>query len=262
RVGYDFIIVTSSKSSSLELSKVLERIVSQLPGLELSYERPSELVVRNILDYSRFSIDDLVKRCYLITSEIFNNLIHFLERGRYDLIRYVETLRDRLNELYQLHTRLMIAYLRRRELGKYLKLRSPVHIYSSIAISILIKELADDLLSLVRIIARFRKKIWASPQTYELVRSVFEKLSESFDRVFNAYLSLDFDQANRMLGEQVSWRFGKELAKAGIRDRAVVELLSRLDTLCGHIYSILQEISRLTLDLFIESSSPICAVGE
>ena len=262
RIGYDFISVISSKASPSELARALEKTISGLPGFELSYEKPSELVVRNVLDYSRFSIDDLVKRCYLIASEIFNNLTHFLERGRYDLIRYVETLRDRLGELCQLHTRLMMAYLRRRELGRHLKLRSPAHIYSSIAIPILIKGLADNLLSLVRVVARFRRKLWASPQTYEFVRKVLERLSDSFDKAFNAYLSLDFDQANRMLGEQVSWGFGEELAKMGIKDKALVEFLSRLDTLCGQIHSILREISQLALDLFVESSSPVCAVGE
>ena len=262
RVGYDSVSITTSRAPVSEMAGALEKIVSGLPGFELSYEKPSELAVRNVLDYSRFSADDLVKRCYLIASEILNNLTHLLERGRYDIIRYVETLRDRLNELCQLHTRLMVAYLRRRELGRYLKLRSPAHVYSSIAIPILIKGLADGLLSLVEIVARFRRKIWASPRTYGLVRRTLESLSDHFDRAFNAYLSLDFDQANRILGERAESDLAEELARTDLKDKALVEFLSRLDALCRHIHSILREISQLALDLFMESDSPVCVVGE
>ena len=263
RIGYDVISISSSKTPPPEISKNLENVVSGLPGMELSHEQAPELIIRNVLDYARFPVDDLVKRCYLLASEIFNNLIQFLETGRYDLMPYTCSLGNRLKELCQLHVRLMITYLKRREIGRSLRFRSPTHIYTSIVVATLIRQLAESLLFLARIISRFRKKLWATPPVYNTVKRSLESLSQLFDQSFNAYLSLDFDQANKIVGMPEDWAaraLREELAKISPRDQVLVELLAQLEVICAKTQSTLQEIGRLALDLFMDSSSPICEV--
>ena len=265
RVGYDVIYISSSEKSIPEISKGLEDVVNALPGLEISHEKDSKLVIRNVLDYTRFSIDDLVKRCYLQASEIFNNILHFLETGRYDLIPYIESLGDRLHELSQLHTRLMITYLKRREIGRSLRFRNPTHVYSSIVIVMVIRWLVEYLIHLTRLISRFRKKIWSDSRVYDVVRSVLLELSSLLDKSFNSYLSLEFDQANKVLsisGDLLTGGFREVFMKAASKDRLFAEFLAQFEIICLNIRSLMREIAQLSLDLFIESKSPVCEIEE
>lgn len=263
RVGYDIIRINCSKSPLHELSKGLENLVEGLPGFELDQGQNSELILRNILDYSRFPADDLVKRSYILVSEMLNTFSSFLETGRYDLIPYIETLRRRVGELLQLHARLMITYFRRRELGKFLKLRNPPHIYSSIVLENLMDPLAEVLLELAKRTSLLGKKIWANSTVYNGLRRALDELSRLIDGAFNAYLSLDLEQAHSILSlskEYLAEFLREEVEEVPLKDKQLIALIAQAEAALIIIQSMVQRVTQLALDLFMESENPICEV--
>jgi phosphate uptake regulator len=263
RVGYDIIQVTCSKSPVHELSTGLEGLVEGLPGFELDKGQNSELILRNVLDYSRFPADDLIKRSYILVSEMLNTLSSFLETGRYDLIPYIETLRRRVGEFLQLHTRLMITYFRRRELGRFLKLRSPPHIYSLIILESLMDSLAEVLLELAKRVSLVGKKMWASSTTYNGLRRALDESSRLIDGAINAYLSLDPEQVHSILGlprEHLAEILREEVEEAPMKDKQLIALIAQVETALIIIQSIIQRMAQLALDLFVESENPVCEV--
>lgn len=263
RVGYDVVQVTCSKSPIHELSKSLESLIERLPGFELDQGENSELILRNVLDYSRFPADDLVKRSYIMVSEMLNTLLSFLETGRYDLIPYIETLRRRVSELLQLHARLMMTYLRRRELGKFLKLQNPPHTYSLIILENLMDSLAEVLLELAKRASILGKKIWADSTAYNGLRRVLDESSRLIDGAIKAYLSLDPEQAHSILNfpkEYLAELLRKEVKETPSKDKQLMVLVAQAEVALIIIQSIAQKIAQLALDLFMESENPVCEV--
>jgi phosphate uptake regulator len=263
RVGYDIIQVTCSKSPVHELSRGLEGLIEDLPGFELDQGQNSELVLRNVLDYSRFPADDLIKRSYILVSEMLNTLSSFLETGRYDLIPYIETLRQRVGELLQLNTRLIITYFRRRELGRSLKLRNPPHIYSLIILENLMDSLAEVLLEFAKRVSLVGKKMWASSTLYNGLRRALDESSRLIDGAVNAYLSLDLEQAHSILSlprEHLAEILREEIEEVPLKDKQLIALIAQAETALIIIQSIVQRMAQLALDLFMESENPICEV--
>jgi len=265
RVGYDLIRVSYSRISNQQFSKELRSLVERLPGFELTRGEKSELILRNVLDYSRFPVDDLIKRSYILTSEIFSDISRFLETGRYDLIPYLEILRRRVHELLQLHTRLLTAYFKRRELGRFLKLRSPSHIYSSIIMVNLVDDLAEILLRLGILVSKLRRKIWSSSTTYRGLRIMIEESSRLFDEAVNAFLSLNFEKATTLLTmpkDHLTSLLKEELKEAPPKDRQLNAFIAQAELISLSLCSIFQKIAQLALDLFMESESPICQIED
>ncbi|MCL7393703.1 MAG: AbrB/MazE/SpoVT family DNA-binding domain-containing protein [Thaumarchaeota archaeon] len=263
RVGYDIIQVTCSKSPIHELSRGLEGLIEGLPGFELDQGQNSELILRNVLDYSRFPADDLIKRSYILVSEMLNTVSSFLETGRYDLIPYIEALRRRVGELLQLHTRLMVTYFRRRELGRFLKLRNPPHIYSLILMENLMDSLAEVLLEFAKRISQVGKKVWSSSTVYNGLRRSLDESSRLVDGAVNAYLSLDLEQAYSILSlpkEHLAGILREEMEEVLLKDRELIALTAQAETAFIIIQSIVQRMAQLALDLFVESENPICEI--
>lgn len=261
RVGYDVISLSCSKVPIHELSRTLSDLIHLLPGFELNQGGSSELILQNVLDHSRFQVDDLLKRSYILASDMLNNLSEFLETGRYDLISYIETLRRRVSELLMLHARLTMAYFRRRELGRFLKLRNPPHIYSSILLENLIDQLAEALLRLGELMSSLGKRIWSSSTIYNGLRRALDEISRLIDRAIKAYLSLDLEQALYILNlprEHLTEIMKESIGDSPIRDGQLIAFVSQAEIIFSIIQSIIQRIAELALDLFMGSENPIC----
>jgi len=263
RAGYDSIRITFSRRTALEILKDLEGLLRELPGLEVTRETDAEIELRHILDYGRYPIDDLIRRSQMLLSAIFNNLIDFLETRRYELIPYVRSLRNRLRELHQLFTRLIITYLKRREIGRFLRPRSATHIHSSIVLMNIIEYLAEDLIALGEMLPKLKKKIWANPRVYHALRSLLEYASQLFDETLNAYFSLDFDRASRVLElseDELSSALDEVLKEKTPRDYEFNLFAAQASTFLRNFVRRCREISQLILDVFIELENLICKI--
>jgi hypothetical protein len=194
---------------------------------------------------------------------MLNTVSSFLETGRYDLIPYIEALRRRVGELLQLHTRLMVTYFRRRELGRFLKLRNPPHIYSLILMENLMDSLAEVLLEFAKRISQVGKKVWSSSTVYNGLRRSLDESSRLVDGAVNAYLSLDLEQAYSILSlpkEHLAGILREEMEEVLLKDRELIALTAQAETAFIIIQSIVQRMAQLALDLFVESENPICEI--
>ena len=263
RAGYDSIRITFSKRTALEILKDLEKLLHQLPGLEVTKETDSEIELQYILDYGRYPLDDLIRRSQMLLSAIFNNLIDFLETRRYELISYIRSLRNRLREIRQLFTRLIITYLKRREIGRFLRPRSATHIHSSIVLMHVIEYMAEDLITLGEMLPKLKKKIWANPRIYHGLRRLLEYSSQLFDETLNAYFSLDFDRASRVLEiseDELASALDEIVREKPSKDYEFNLFTAQASTFLRNFIRRCHEISQLILDIFIELENLICKI--
>ncbi len=261
RVGYDSIEVSFAGGAALETLKTVREVIAKgLPGFELIEETGSKIFIQNVLDQSRYPLNDLLRRIQLVASAIFNNLIEFVTTRRYELIPYIKDLRGRASEILQLHNRLLILYLKKREIGRFLKPRSAAHIYSAIVVARILNEVINDLVSFAESISKIRKKIWARPEVHRILSQLLESASRLFDDSVASYFSIDFDRAIYVLSvseDTFSTVIEETLREKIVKDLTLNRFLIQSAILLRNVTSRCHEIAQLTLDMFVESENPI-----
>lgn len=261
RAGYDSMQVSFTGRAPPEaLRAVKEVMMGGLPGLEVAEETESKLLIQNILDYSRYQLDNLLSRVHLLASTIFSNLIDFVTTRRYELIPYIGELRRRASELLQLHSRLLILYFKRREIGRVLKPKGGAHLYSAILVAHILHEIIDELVSFTEDISKVRKRIWASPEIYRVLSQLLESASKLFDDAMTSYFSINFEHAIHILGisEDVFSRVVEDaVQEKPIKDLTLNRFLVRSAIFLRSLTSRCHEIAQLTLDMFVESENPL-----
>lgn len=261
RAGYDSIEISFTKMVAPEILKSARETISEgLPGFEIVEETTSKLIIQNILDHSKYQLDELLRRIYLIASTIFSNLIDFVTTRRYELIPYIAELRKRALEILQLHSRLLISYLKRREAGRSLRPRSGAHIYSAILVAHILREVIDDLTSFTEDVSRMRKRIWAIPEIYRLLSQSLESASKLFDDAMASYFSIDFERAIYILS--ISENIFSEIIEDAMREKPVKDpalnrFLTRSATFLRDLIGKCHEVAQLILDMFVELEGPL-----
>jgi len=261
RAGYDSIEISFAGGAALETLKAVKDVIAKgLPGFELVEETGSRLFIRNVLDHSRYPLDDLLRRIQLAASAIFSNLIEFITTRRYELIPYIKDLRARAAEILQLHTRLLILYLKKREIGGFLKPKSAAHIYSSIIVARILNETINDLVAFAESISKIRKRVWARPEVHRVLSQLLETASRLLGDSMDSYFSVDFERANYVLSiseDAFSTVIEEILREKLVRDIVLNRFLIQSAILLRNITARCHEIAQLTLDMFVESENPI-----
>jgi len=265
RAGYDAIRLVFSPGSGHDLVRDLDELLRELPGLELARETDGEIELRHILDYGRYTVDDLLKRSQMLLSAIFSNLMDFLETRRYELIPYIRELSNRLGELRNLFTRLVVTYLKRREIGRFLRLRSATHLHSSIILMDVMEEVADELMDLRDSLLRLRKRIWADPRFCNTLRGLLEYGSQLLDEALNAYFTLDLDKACRVLElpeDELSSTLDEVVREKSPRDYEFNLFAARASIFLRNLMRRCRQVSQLVLDEFVEHENLVCRIEE
>jgi len=261
RVGYDLLDISCAGAPVFEILKKVDELVQKLPGFELVEESESKLLIQNVLDQSKYSLDDLMRRSQLLASAIFNNLIDFITTRRYELIPYVKSLRNKAQEIFQLLTRLTILYVKKRETGKFLKPRSAAHIYSSAILVNILSGLIDELISLGEDFSKLKKKILTSPEIHRMLGELLETALRLFDEAMNAYFSLNFEQAMHVLElpkKALSTALEEVVRLKSVKNAELLRFIIKTSIFLQDLVSKCHEVAQLTLDMFMESKSLIC----
>ncbi|MDW8021450.1 MAG: hypothetical protein RMI78_02325 [Nitrososphaerota archaeon] len=261
RAGYDSIEISFTGMATPEALKSVKKTVTEaLPGFDIIEETGSKLIIQNILDHSKYQLDDLLRRIHLITSTIFSNLMDFVTTRRYELIPYIADLRKRALEILQLHSRLLISYFKRQETGRFLKPRSGAHIYSAILVAHIFRGVIDDLTLFAEEVSKMRKRIWANPEIYRVLSYSLESASKLFDDTLTAYFSINFERATHVLSvseDVFSTVIEDAIHEKTIKDPALNRFLTRSVIFLRDLTRKCREIAQLTLDMFVELENPI-----
>lgn len=261
RAGYDSIEVTSaSKDFSGILKSIKENVTGIFPGLEIAEEGAGKIIIRSVIDHSRYQLDDLLKRVHLIASTIFNNLIDLMGTRRYELVPYIADLRERALEILQLHTRLSISYFKKHDVKRSLRPRGGAHIYSSIVAAELLHEVIDDLALFAEEISRMRKKIWEVSEVYRALSQLLELASKLFDDALTSYFSVNFDRALHILGmseDSLSKMLEEVMHEKSIKDPMLNGFLAHSTIFFRNLMRKCSKIAQLTLDMFVELENPL-----
>ena len=228
-------------------------------------DREDRISLRYVLDQSRYSLDDLMRRGQMLISAILSNLTDFLETRKYDLIPYIRDLGGRLREISQLLTRIIITHLKRREFGRFLRLRSASHVYASTVLLMILRDLLEELLSLSEALPKLKKKIWSNQEIYDVLREALRRGLQMFDDAMNTYFSLNFERANQILNiheSELSSAIEDVIKERKLKDYEVVFFAAYLSVFLRNFVRKCHEIAQLTLDIFVETENKICKIEE
>jgi len=139
----DTLRIVSSKGISAAHIEEARRIVRRLLGMGIIEETPNHLLIQCSIDVTKFPINSLIRRLYIIASTMFKEALTAFEQLNVSLARQALTREEEADMLYWLLTRLVFASQMDRKVAVKIGLEEPLHILGARAIGLLLERSAD-----------------------------------------------------------------------------------------------------------------------
>ena len=262
--GCERIEVRAAGGLNGEIVKEVSEVASRLPGFEIIERTNKSIVLQNFVDPSRFSVRGLTRRLQTMISTMFGNISDFLFSRSYEDIKSVRDLREKIHQLHELMIRLLITYLEHRDLGRRIGLRNSTEAYCMFMFSDHMLRIAEHLCSIGDDLLRFRKRIWRSEETLNLLKEFVGTASMIFEDSVNVFINTDPQRTMKILNQIfniVDHRFSRR-ELLNIRDPKDTHLIERI--LCS-LRGIMLECERIVekvFDRFVEDGGPVCMLKE
>lgn len=263
--GYDTIKIVSESGLTREQVREASKIVDRLPGLEIVEQTRRRIVAQSFIDPSKFPLEGLLKRLQVMVATMLNNLIDFMRSGDWRLLNQVGEIEEKVDQLYFLTVRLILLYLKRRELGESLGIENPTFAAGARVVIKTLEEIADNLVYISEELASMKnRESRLKAEEAERLIKFFETTYQVFEKTMKAFFSLDVKVANEVI-EEVSRVF--EVYRKGMEE--IVELDDQklirplryiLDSL-GYIAKNCKVIAEVAFNRFVRMNTPIATLN-
>ena len=260
--GYDSVKVMSSHGFRKEQLREIAETVDRLPGFEMVEQSPRRIVIQSFIDPARFPLEGLLKRLQVIVATMLNHLIDYLETGKAEYLDSIGELEQKVDELYFLILRLIITYLRRRELGELLGIDSPPYASGARVVAKTLEEIADFLMSVSRELRIMRRRsVKLDKNSAKTLRRYAEFIHLLFGKSMKSFFSVDAILANEII-EQVNEFLGGEEVMSGKLPADNLPHLQYMTWPLGYIVRNCRVIAEVTLNRFVRGSTPLCSLSK
>lgn len=141
--GRDAIRIVSAKRISDTHVEETRRIVRRLLGMGIIEETPTQILLQCSLDVTKFPINSIIRRLYIIAATMFKEALSALEHINIPLARQSMLREEEADMLYWLLTRLVFTAQLDRKVAVKIGLEEPLHILGARAIGLLLERSAD-----------------------------------------------------------------------------------------------------------------------
>jgi phosphate uptake regulator len=141
--GRDTMRIVSARGISAAHIEETRRIVRRLLGMGIIEETPNQILIQCSIDITKFPVNSLVRRLYIIASTMFKEALTALEQLNIPLAKQALSREEEADMLYWLLTRLVFISQSDRKTAVKIGLEEPLHILGARAVGLLLERSAD-----------------------------------------------------------------------------------------------------------------------
>jgi len=196
-IGHDTIQISSRRGLSKMHLDEIRKTVQRLTGISIVEQTLTYTTLQNFVDPTKFPVNGLLRRLYIITSSMLNADYRSLKERRKDLANEVLHMENEVDRIYWLVVRQLLLATRDRMIGKKLGIEHPLHIVGSRTVAKFLEEIGDCIEDIATEILRLIE-IGYDPNE-EVLRSVyefFELVEDIYSKAMKAFFQLDLKLAN------------------------------------------------------------------
>ena len=196
-IGHDTIQITSRRGLNKMHLDEIRKTVQRLTGISIVEQTLTYTTLQNFVDPTKFPVNGLLRRLYIITSSMLNAAYRSLKEKRKDLANEVLHMENEVDRIYWLVVRQLLLAIRDRMIGKKLGIEHPLHIIGSRTVAKFLEEIGDCVEDIASEILRLIE-IGYEP-TEEVLSSIygfFELIEDIYSKTMKAFFQLDLKLAN------------------------------------------------------------------
>jgi len=246
------------------------RVVKRLIGIGIVEETPTQIILQCAIDPSRFPINTVMRRLYVISSLMYKEAVQALTDYNYDLALEVMSREDEADMMYWLTVRLLLSAISDRSIAEKIGIRDPRHIAGNRVIAQRLEHMAD----LAYNIADSSKRMLECSTKDGIDKTLISKISSLNEQIYDlthkaieALLTGDVKLANSAIN----------LYKKTIRpsiENLIEEVITKVANPCiavflsniiwnmGRVVDIGKEIAEIAINRALEKPSKLCEIYE
>ncbi|MFN3621823.1 MAG: PhoU domain-containing protein [Nitrososphaerales archaeon] len=197
-IGHDTIQIVSRKGLSKFHLDEIRKTVQRLTGISIVEQTLTYTTLQNFVDPTKFPVNGLLRRLYIITSSMLNASNRSLREKRKDLANEVLHMENEVDRIYWMVVRQLLLAIRDRTIGKKLGIEHPLHIVGSRTVAKFLEEIGD---CIEEIATETIRMIEGDYNQYEedilgAVYELFDLVEDIYSKAVKAFFQLDLKLAN------------------------------------------------------------------
>jgi len=196
-IGHDTIHITSRRGLNKMHLDEIRKTVQRLTGISIVEQTLNYTTIQNFVDPTKFPVNGLMRRLYIITSSMLNAANQSLKEKRKDLADEVLHMENEVDRIYWLVVRQLLLAIRDRMIGKKLGIDYPLHIVGSRTVAKFLEEIGDCIEDIALEVLRLIE-IGYDPneEVLSFIYGFFELVEDIYSKAMKAFFQLDLKLAN------------------------------------------------------------------
>jgi phosphate uptake regulator len=274
-IGHDSIHITSRRGLNKMHLEEIRKTVQRLTGISIVEQTLTYTTLQNFVDPTKFPVNGLLRRLYIITSSMLDAANRSLKEKRKDLANEVLHMENEVDRIYWLVVRQLLLAVKDRMIGKKLGIDSPLHIVGSRTVAKFLEEIGDCAEEIALEILRLIEMGYdPNEEVLSGVYGFFELVEDIYSKTMKAFFQLDLklaseeaqkvDDANRIasnLTEKIFTTIPRYSQNSITTNPHILNYYISLRTIIGTLERIAKHcstISEITINRYLEKPSEIC----
>jgi phosphate uptake regulator len=274
-IGHDSIHITSRRGLNKMHLEEIRKTVQRLTGISIVEQTLTYTTLQNFVDPTKFPVNGLLRRLYIITSSMLDAANRSLKEKRKDLANEVLNMENEVDRIYWLVVRQLLLAVKDRMIGKKLGIDSPLHIVGSRTVAKFLEEIGDCAEEIALEILRLIEMGYdPNEEVLSGVYGFFELVEDIYSKTMKAFFQLDLklaneeaqrvDDANRIasnLTEKIFTTIPRYSQNSITTNPHILNYYISLRTIIGTLERIAEHcstISEITINRYLEKPSEIC----
>jgi len=271
-VGHDALQITSRKGLRNDQSTEIRKACLKMTGINIVEQTLNYITIQNFVDPTRFPVNGLLRRLYIITSAMHDACYHAIKESNKELAVEAINMEQEVNRIYWLVVRQLLLASRDRAIGKKVGVESVLHIVGNRTAAKILEEIGDsedaiahEIIRLIDFGKTFEKTL------LEGIFQLFETVKEIYDKTIKAFFSIDVKLANEMaqkvdeihkqverITEKIFMLSKKEISKENNLENRVYLITRPILWKLGEIAEYCSTLCEITINRFLEEPSELC----
>ncbi|MCX8192037.1 MAG: phosphate uptake regulator PhoU, partial [Nitrososphaerales archaeon] len=210
-IGYDTIQIVSKRDLSSEHLEEVRNVTQRLTGLSVVEQTLNQILIQNFLDPTRFPVEGLLRRIFIITSSMQKAAIRALRERKVELAKEVIHMENEIDKIYWLVVRQLLLAARNKEIGKKIGIEEPLLILGNRVIAKVLEKIGDYSEDLAKNVLEVLKGPAIDKDILDMIYEFATYVQSVYDRAMNSLLASDIRLANQAIDmvEEVVIREGE-----------------------------------------------------
>ena len=261
-LGHDTIqVVARDKLEKVHLEEIREA-TQHLNGISIVEQTLKQVVLQSFVDPTRFPINGLLRRLYIIVSSMVDASIKALLVARPELAVEVIHMEEESDKIYWLIVRQLLLAVRDRSTLSQIGIESPLHILGNRVVAKTLEEMADSAKNIANEILALEDKEITSENILKDISKFAGQVNQISKQSIEALFTGEIRRANEavemVLSAENDERKLTEKILSHVKDVSRATSLRIIIRNLGQIAKYSKIISEITINRVMENPSEIC----